>query len=727
MYLIQATGNATNSSAVETFAFSAPRYSIWANSLWLLSLVISLTCAMLATSVQQWARRYIRITQPAGCSPKQRARMRAFFANGVDNFHVSWAVEALPALVHLSLVIFFAGLLIYLFNLNFTVFTAVLAWIGLLALVYGTITLMPIFRPDSPFYAPLTGTAWFLYASIQDAFVNCRWDIGSIQSVAEEAALARSSEIDVQILEWTIDALGDDDAQEKFFESLPGFYQADLVRDPLRGLPEEIEWKILRILNDFLRRSLSSNSISGVVKCRRLAICLNVASEVRSSFGIRFICRRIIEEINWSLVPESVDIGHFLRSWDKSTKERYTQYIQGIIAHIVAGVWERNDRWMKLAMEHLGVSEHLLHDYLAYGDSILLADLIHLIRLLSRTDWVTPDILRPLSRIDVRNTHPNLQHDFCALWNELVLESRRKGALTRLRTVLKTVRPIYRDLHQDEAGASRSKYPLCTNVEHRSGWTQDVQDVSVLSIREPVHPRASTSASVMVQHPSRASASGPSRAAVTGTSPSSLALHSDHTTPRPPGGPSHRDLPGTDVQSSHPAHQMPPPDPPIPVGSAATTLIQATASSSDLPSTTIADPRSTAAAAVLIQQQASAQPSGDADSLHDDGDQHPVTPSAAPEALISPSPIPHSSDAVPTNEQSAVSTATQADPSRLSTTATSSPAATQETSDVPARDDLQDPNIPTPTVESQYPHHSTQPVPGISGNISRASLDTSSS
>jgi hypothetical protein len=544
----------------------------------------------------------------------------------------------------------------------------------------------------------------------------------SIQSAAEEAALARSSEIDVRILKWTVDALGEDDAQERFFESLPGFYQADLVRDPLRGLPEEIEWKILRILDEFLRRSLSSNSISGLVKCRRLAICLNVASEVRSSFGIRFICCRIIEDINWSLVPESVDIGHFLRSWDKSTKGRFTKYIQGIIAHIVAGAWERNDRWMKLAVEHLGISEHLLHEYLAHGESILLADLIHLTRLLSRTDWVTPDILRPLSRFDVHNTHPDVQHDFCAMWNELVLESRSKGALTRLRTVLKAVRHIYHDLHHDEAGASRSKYPLCTNVEHRSGWTQDVQEVSALSIGESGHPRASTSASAMVQHPSHASTSA--RAAV--ASSSSPAFHSDHTTLRLADEPSPRDLPGPSVQPSHLTHQMPPPDPAIPVDSA-----QATASSSDLPSTTIADPRPIAAATALIQQPSSAQLSGDTDSPHDDGDHHPVAPSVAPEAPISISPTPYSSDAVPTDQQSATSTATQSGPSRipaedpLPITATSSPATAQEISNTLAHDDLQEPNTPTPTVD--YPYHPTQPVPDVSGDLSAGSLDTSPS
>jgi Family of unknown function (DUF6535) len=725
MYVIQLTGNQTNFSPGDQYTFSPPKYSIWANSLWFLSLVISLTCAMLATSVQQWARRYITITQPGRCSPKQRARMRAFFANGVDQFHVSWTVEALPALVHLSLVIFFAGLLIFLFNINNTVFITVVAWVGSLALVYGAITLMPIFRPDSPYYAPLSSTAWFFYSSIQDVFAHCRWEVRSVLSAAEEAALERSPEIDVRILEWTVDALAEDDAQEKFFESLPGFYKSDLVRDPLHGLPEEIEWKILGILNEFLRRTLSSNSVTGLVKSRRFAICLNVASEVRSSYGIRFICRRVIEDVNWSLVPESVDIGHFLRSWDKSTKGRFSQYIQGVIAHIVAGVWERNDRWVKLAMDHLGISEQHLQDYLAHGDSVLLANLIHLTRLISHTDWVTPDILRPLSRFDVHNTHPGVQHDFCIMWNELVLESRSKGALSRLRTVLKAVRPLFFDLHQDEASVGRSKYPLCTNGGHRSGWTQDLQEALVLSVEESIHPSASTSAPVMVQHPTRASA--PARAAVT-SSPSRASQ--GHTTPPLVDELSPGDLPGPSVQSSHPVPRVPSPDPIIPFDFVTATSTQAMAQSSDVPSAVISDPHSTVAIIVPVQQLASAPLSSGSDSPHDNGDHHVVTPSMAPEILIAPSVTTHSDDALPTDAQSATSTITEPDLSRNITedpppnTATSPPLTTrQETSDTLADDDLQDLNIPTPTVasSSQHPYHSTEPVPDITGEFS---LDT---
>jgi hypothetical protein len=86
----------------------------------------------LATMLQQWARRYLTITQPARYIPHKRASIRAFFANGVEKFHLPWSVEALPALLHLSLFLFFTGLVIYLFNINHTVFSLVVWWVGLL-------------------------------------------------------------------------------------------------------------------------------------------------------------------------------------------------------------------------------------------------------------------------------------------------------------------------------------------------------------------------------------------------------------------------------------------------------------------------------------------------------------------------------------------------------------------------------------------------------------------
>ena len=92
--------------------------------------------------------------------------MREFFADGLDEMHVPWAVEGLPTLLHLSLFLFFAGLVIFLFHVDREVFGLVVWWIGLFSMVYVSITLLPLIRHDSPYHAPLSTPAWFLYAGI---------------------------------------------------------------------------------------------------------------------------------------------------------------------------------------------------------------------------------------------------------------------------------------------------------------------------------------------------------------------------------------------------------------------------------------------------------------------------------------------------------------------------------------------------------------------------------
>ena len=54
------------------------------NVFWFNSLVICLGCAILATLIQKWARRYLALTQGRG-TPAERARVRAFLSNGLSN------------------------------------------------------------------------------------------------------------------------------------------------------------------------------------------------------------------------------------------------------------------------------------------------------------------------------------------------------------------------------------------------------------------------------------------------------------------------------------------------------------------------------------------------------------------------------------------------------------------------------------------------------------------
>ncbi|KAH8988772.1 hypothetical protein EDB86DRAFT_2746818, partial [Lactarius hatsudake] len=128
--------NVSSSLPTSPPPFTPLNYAVWVNTLLFLSLVISISCALLATLLQQWARRYLKITQPR-YSPHKRARIRAFFAEGVDKFLLPWVVEALPTLLHISLFLFFAGISVFLWNVNLTIFKSVVSWIGICTSLYG--------------------------------------------------------------------------------------------------------------------------------------------------------------------------------------------------------------------------------------------------------------------------------------------------------------------------------------------------------------------------------------------------------------------------------------------------------------------------------------------------------------------------------------------------------------------------------------------------------------
>ncbi|KAI0298899.1 hypothetical protein BC826DRAFT_880445, partial [Russula brevipes] len=118
IYQVLADPNVTRSPNIPTFPpFSPPRSAVWVNSLWALSLVISLTDALLATMLQQWARQYIKHTQQR-LSPEMRARTRAYYFDSVGRLGISQLVEVLPMLLHISILLFFSGLIIFFQDIN---------------------------------------------------------------------------------------------------------------------------------------------------------------------------------------------------------------------------------------------------------------------------------------------------------------------------------------------------------------------------------------------------------------------------------------------------------------------------------------------------------------------------------------------------------------------------------------------------------------------------------
>jgi hypothetical protein len=266
--------------------------------------------------------------------------MRAFFAEGVDNMHFPLAVEGLPVLLHLSLFLFFGGLAMFLFEVNREVFGYVMCWIGLFSLVYGLITLLPIFRHYSPYHSPLSTPAWFLYTRINFAtfktlaFItsgyvkNVRtwenysrlrvlyegWMLGGVEKAAEETASGQSSKIDVKILDWTIGVLGDDNSLKTFFEAIPGFFNSKLVNHLEIGFPVELLERLRGALDGFLGRTWSSNSVDDQEKVYRLGISVKAINLI-SKDDDRFLLDNILFQLRDDEVPQTVEMGHILAHW----------------------------------------------------------------------------------------------------------------------------------------------------------------------------------------------------------------------------------------------------------------------------------------------------------------------------------------------------------------------------------------------------------------------------
>ncbi|KAF9026219.1 hypothetical protein BDZ89DRAFT_1161353 [Hymenopellis radicata] len=119
-----------------------------------------------------WIHQYMAI--PSG-SPRRRARTRQFRNDSFQKWNVPLIIGLLPVLMHLSLGIFFVGLVIYLHNLS-GIIAATLGCIGGLAfLVYFSSNLLPLFFPDCPYKTPLSHYAYVTLSYARRRF-SCLWE-----------------------------------------------------------------------------------------------------------------------------------------------------------------------------------------------------------------------------------------------------------------------------------------------------------------------------------------------------------------------------------------------------------------------------------------------------------------------------------------------------------------------------------------------------------------------
>ncbi|KAI0267358.1 hypothetical protein BC834DRAFT_968872 [Gloeopeniophorella convolvens] len=167
--------------------FTPSSSDVRVNIYWFMSLVFSLSAALFATIIQQWARYYTHLFQRYDHALK-RARLRQYLFEGATRSRMSVMVEVVPALIHISLFLFFMGLADFLFHLNTTAAIATVIPMALCASFYIWAVIGPVILPQSSYQTPFSGLFWYLFQKIGG---HKHHDRGSLQPVSTNMAEGR--------------------------------------------------------------------------------------------------------------------------------------------------------------------------------------------------------------------------------------------------------------------------------------------------------------------------------------------------------------------------------------------------------------------------------------------------------------------------------------------------------------------------------------------------------
>ena len=286
-------------------SFKPPRFAVRVNILWFLSLCMALSCGLGATLVQQWVRRYRKLTQHSE-TPEHRVRIRTFLFEGIKQFQVRMVVENTSLLLHAAIFLFFAGLVDFLFAINDEVAQVIVVIVALFAALYFILTSLPVLFQQCPFQTPLTAVFWYFSHVITIAVLSpftCYRRIhkkvdklwGNIKGGFDEHILEAVKDedgIDQMAVKMTLGMCRGDTEVEAFLDAVPGYLEIDDKAGTrfshIRSLldPKEHDLPLgRRMVHLFSSCINGSGKMDEVERCRRAITCSRVVFELSKTFS----------------------------------------------------------------------------------------------------------------------------------------------------------------------------------------------------------------------------------------------------------------------------------------------------------------------------------------------------------------------------------------------------------------------------------------------------------
>ena len=216
--------------------FSPTASDIRINVFWFMALIFSLSAALLAILVQQWVRDYMHVFQRYS-DPLKSARLRQFLNEGSEGWYMPTLAEAVPGLLHMSLFLFFAGLVDSLLKINTTVGLSATIPIGIGVLLYIFTIFAPIIYPQSPYQSSFSGVIWYLFQKLHGRQYRDRGSNGGRKPVSSNMAEGQMQlameeteerkDRDVQAIQWLIENMTEDTEMEQLLVAIPGSFNTE--------------------------------------------------------------------------------------------------------------------------------------------------------------------------------------------------------------------------------------------------------------------------------------------------------------------------------------------------------------------------------------------------------------------------------------------------------------------------------------------------------------------
>ena len=249
---LAASGSPTPSTALFPPAFPdfhAAKSDVRVNTFWFMSLVFSLSAALGATLVQQWAREYVQLLQRYDHSLKG-ARVRQFLHEGAHRWHMDLVVHLIPTLIHISLFLFFIGLADSLFQINVATATTTTILIVICTLCYLFISIIaPFWDVRAPYQTPLSPMFWYISFSkfrnrtYKDHSTGGKKNLISPDMKEGRVQLAMDysedrKHRDARAIEWIVDDLTEDSELEQLVCNIPDSFNTTWGKSVLQTVKD---------------------------------------------------------------------------------------------------------------------------------------------------------------------------------------------------------------------------------------------------------------------------------------------------------------------------------------------------------------------------------------------------------------------------------------------------------------------------------------------------------